>query len=38
MPYLRSDIFSSEVLNMREDIKVYVEDGYLEYSLGGDGV
>lgn len=36
MPILRSDLFSTEVLNLRSDMKSLVEDGYIEYSFGGD--
>ncbi len=38
IPSLRRDFFSGEVLGMRGDVKGLVEDGYLEFSFGGEGV
>ena len=38
IPPLRRDFFSNEVLSLRGEVKEFIEDGYLEYSFGGDGV
>lgn len=31
-------MFSGQVLTWRREVKQVIEDGYLEYSLGSDGV
>nr|AQZ26103.1 NADH dehydrogenase subunit 5 [Semelidae sp. STW-2017] len=36
MPPLSSDMFSSQVMSLSGDIKSLVEDGYMEYTFGGD--
>jgi len=38
LPMLRRDSFRGLVLDVRRDVKEIIEDGYLEYSLGRDGV
>jgi len=38
MPILSRDFFTGQVLDLRRDVKRLIEDGYLEYSLGRDGV
>ena len=38
MPLLSRDFFSGEVLDIRGDTKGLIEDGYLEFSFGGEGV
>nr|AJC10832.1 NADH deshydrogenase subunit 5 [Macoma balthica]AJC10845.1 NADH deshydrogenase subunit 5 [Macoma balthica] len=38
MPPLSSDVFSDKVLSSSGEVKEMIEDGYLEYSFGGDGV
>jgi len=38
IPMLSRDSHTSNVLNLRKDVKGLVEDGYLEHSLGSDGV
>lgn len=38
IPPLRRDVFSDKVLRSSGEVKEIIEDGYLEYSFGGDGV